>query len=68
MIDVPEANIGIPQWQQAIRDRCFHPTGAFVEYEKDWIYRSIPERFEQIVQACPDRVAVKDEFQELTYS
>lgn len=42
-----------------IRARCFHPNGMFVEFEKDEVETSIPERFENIVRRYPDRLAVK---------
>ena len=49
----------LPPEQQAIRDRCFHPTGKFVEFEKDEIEQSIPDRFEEQVRKYPQRLAVK---------
>jgi amino acid adenylation domain-containing protein len=44
--------------QQAIRDKCFHPSGAFVEFKREEIEQSIPERFERIVRQYPNRLAV----------
>ena len=58
----------LPSQQQAIRDKCVHPTGTFVEFKKEEIEQSIPERFEKIVELYPDRVAVSDRNQRLTYS
>src|SRR5687767_4493720 len=57
----------LPPEQQAIRDRCFHPSGAFVEFKKEEIEQSIPERFEKIVRVYPHRLAVKTKTQALTY-
>jgi len=39
------ANLSPPE-QQAIRVKCFHPSGNFVEFMKEEIEQSIPERFE----------------------
>lgn len=57
----------LPQEQQAIRDRCFHPTGTFIEFKKVAMERSITERFEQQVRLYPDRLAIKGGGYELTY-
>lgn len=53
--------------QQAIRDKCFHPKGTFVEFLKEEIEQSIPERFEKIVCKYADRIAVKATDTTLTY-
>jgi len=57
----------LPPEQQAIRDKCFHPTGTFIEFRKEEIEQSIPDRFEQQVQLYPHRLAVKTRSHELTY-
>ena len=53
--------------QQAIRDKCFHPSGKFIEFPKEDVETSIPERFEKIVGRFPDRLAVKMRNRTLTY-
>lgn len=53
--------------QRAIRAKCFHPTGTFVEFKEEDIDQSIPERFEQIVAKYRERVAVKTSNRTLTY-
>ncbi|MFQ5853285.1 MAG: AMP-binding protein, partial [Candidatus Binatia bacterium] len=58
---------GLPWQQQAIRARCFHPSGTFVEFKKEEIEQSIPDRFEQMAQKYPDRIAVKTKNHTLTY-
>ena len=58
----------LPPEQQAIRDKCFHPSGQFFEFKKEEIEQSIPERFEKIVRMYPDRVAVKTKNILLTYA
>src|SRR3972149_5991963 len=58
----------LPPEQQAIRAKCFHPSGVFVEFEKEEIEQSIPDRFEQIVARYPDRIAVKSANHVLTYA
>src|ERR1700694_3839973 len=57
----------VPPDQQAIRDKCVHPTGTFIEFKKEQIDQSIPERFEQIAHRYHDRTAVKMSNQLLTY-
>ncbi len=57
----------LPPEQQAIRDKCFHPTGTFVEFTKEEVEQSIPERFEKIVRQYPDRLAVKAGSRSLSY-
>jgi amino acid adenylation domain-containing protein len=58
----------LPLEQEAIRATCFHPTGTFVEFQKDEIEQSIPARFESIVRRYPDRIAVRSNNQTLSYS
>src|SRR5262245_51522261 len=57
----------LPPEQQAIRDKCFHPSGTFVEFPKEEIEQSIAERFEKIVAQYPDRLAVKMAGSSITY-
>jgi amino acid adenylation domain-containing protein len=57
----------LPPEQEAIRAKCFHPFGAFVEFPKEDVETSITERFEKIAGRFPDRIAVKMEKQTLTY-
>jgi len=53
--------------QEAIRAKCFHPSGIFVEFPMEDVDTSIPERFEKIVRAFPGRIAVKMGDRALTY-
>src|SRR5678815_2593945 len=57
----------LPPEQQAIRDKCFHPSGTFVEFPIEDVETSIPERFEKLVRKFPDRVAIKTQNQAFTY-
>lgn len=50
------------------RSRCFHPSGRFVEFKREEIEHSIPERFEKIARKYPDRLAVKTKNHLLTYN
>ena len=59
---------GLPSQQQAIRAKCVHPTGTFVEFAPEAIEQSIPNRFEQQVARHPERLAVKSRQQTLTYA
>ena len=40
----------LPPEQEAIRAKCFHPSGTFVEFPIEDVETSIPARFEKIVQ------------------
>jgi non-ribosomal peptide synthetase component F/acyl carrier protein len=57
----------LPPEQQAIRAKCFHPTGTFVEFPKEEVEQSIPDRFEKIVRQFHDRIAVKTSDGGLSY-
>ena len=59
--------MSLPSEQEAIRAKCFHPSGQFLEFPKEDLERSIPERFEKIVRAHPDHLAIKTPVEELTY-
>src|SRR5262245_534468 len=61
----PRANI--PELQQTIRDRCYHPLGTVMAFDKEQIEQSIPARFEQVVRQHPDRLATQTKGQKLTY-
>src|SRR6185436_12379996 len=61
----PASNL--PPEQEAIRAKCFHPSGTFIEFPKEEIEQSIPERFEKIVRLYPDRLAVRTTSRALTY-
>jgi len=50
-----------------IRAKCFHPSGNFIEFPKEDVETSIPERFEKIVRLYPDRLAVKEANRAITY-
>ena len=54
--------------QRALREKCFHPTGRFVEFAKGEIEQSIPKRFENICRRYPERAAVRTPNQSLTYA
>jgi len=59
MTNISTANSELPPKQRAIQDKCFHPTGRFVEFPKEDVEISIPARFEKIVRMYPDRIAIK---------
>lgn len=63
-----EIDSKLPPEQQAIRNKCFHPSGAFVEFPSDDVETSIPARFEKIVGLHANRIAVKTETHVATYS
>jgi hypothetical protein len=55
----------LPPDQEAIRAKCFHPAGTFVEFPQT--EQSIPERFESIARLYPARLAVKTGKHAFTY-
>ena len=57
----------LPLQQQQIRNRCFHPTGKFIEFSKEEIEQSVADRFEQQVRRHPNRLAIKTKSHKLTY-
>jgi amino acid adenylation domain-containing protein len=67
MSDSGKQSVKLPPEQQAILDRCFHPSGTFVEFPIEDVETSIPARFEKIVRMYPDRLAVKMASRALTY-
>src|ERR687883_48442 len=48
--------------------RRINLTDAFIRFEKEETEQSIPQRFEQQVSRCPDRLAVKTKSHQLTYA
>jgi amino acid adenylation domain-containing protein len=68
MSDSLKHAFSLPPDQQAIRNKCFHPSGSFVEFSEEEIEQSIPERFEKIVAQYPGRIAIKTRDKSLTYS
>src|SRR5712692_3142350 len=67
MSDRSKHILGLPPEQEAIRAKCFHPAGTFVEFAKEEIELSIPARFEKIVRLYPHQIAVKSADHEFTY-
>jgi amino acid adenylation domain-containing protein len=59
--------MNVPPEQEAIRKKCFHPSGEFVEFSQEDVDGSIPERFEKIVSLYADRPALKTKEREFTY-
>lgn len=48
MNDSLKHGVSLPPEQPAIRDKCFHPSGTFVEFPIEEVEQSIPERFEKL--------------------
>ncbi len=59
--------MNLPPDQEAIRGKCFNPSGTFVDFPNEDIETSIPARFEKIVRLYPGRIAVKFGEHSLTY-
>ena len=67
MSDSLKQGFQLPPEQQAIRDKCFHPSGTFIEFPIEEIETSITERFEKIVRLHPDRFAIEMDDERMTY-
>jgi len=67
MRDLTIPLLGLPSDQQAIWDKCFHPSGSFIEFPIKEIEQSIVARFEKIVAVYPERVAIKTKDRNVTY-
>jgi len=65
---VSDLSTYLPAEQQAIRAKCFHPSGAFVEFRNEEVEQSITDRFEKIVRQFPDRIAVRTRNETLSYA
>lgn len=57
----------LPRWQQRIRARCHHPAGTFSPFAIEDVEKSVPARFEAIVDQIPNRVAIKTLRHSLTF-
>jgi len=68
MSDSSKHRFALPPEQQAIRDKCFHPSGRFVKFPLEDVETSIPARFEKIVRQHGDRIAVITETGVVTYN
>src|SRR5262245_53688330 len=51
----------------AVRERCIHPSGAFVPFPAAATEQTVAARFEQIVRRHPDRLALQMGTHRLTY-
>ena len=67
MSDFSQRITNLPPEQEAIRAKCFHPTGTFVEFKREEVEQSIPERFEKMVRLHPQRLALESRDYGLTY-
>jgi len=55
MSDLSRAEADRSGEQRSIGDKSFHPGGLFVEFRKEEIEQSVPDRFEQQVTKYPER-------------
>ncbi|HUK39933.1 MAG TPA: non-ribosomal peptide synthetase, partial [Candidatus Acidoferrales bacterium] len=68
MGEVSRPFLSLPPEQDAIRAKCYHPTGAFVEFPIEDVETSIPSRFEKIAAKFPGRLAVRVPERQITYN
>ena len=65
--DDPLALEGLPASQQEIRERCWHPTGAWEPFDGLRAELSVPAQLRAVATRHPDRVAVLEPAGSLTY-
>lgn len=53
--------------QEAIKARCFHPTGTFIAFAPEDVEQTLPASFEKMVRKYPHRLAVRYAGCECTY-
>ena len=58
----------LPPEQEAIRAKCFHPSGTFVEFPIEDVETLIPDRFEKMVARYPNNWAIVTDSESLTYT
>ncbi len=58
----------VPEWQQVMIDRCYHPTGAWEEFPHADIEQPIGQRFEKMVALYPDRLAIQSDTSAFSYA
>ena len=58
MSDFTRNRTRLPPEQEAIRAKCFHPTGTFVEFKKEEVKQSIPKRLEKMVANTLEQIAI----------
>ena len=68
MSQISNKNFQLPPEQQAIWDKCFHPSATFIEFPLEDVETTIPKRFEKIARMYPDRIAVTTPEQAVTYA
>jgi amino acid adenylation domain-containing protein len=66
-VNTGSVNLESYDMQQDVIAKCFHPLGGFVEFKREDIEQSIPDRFEQMVRKYSDRIAVKSANGSVTY-
>jgi non-ribosomal peptide synthetase component F len=67
MTDDSRIRSEVPPEQEAIRAKCFQPTGTFVEFKPAEIEQTITARFEKQAALFPDQIAVRTRRHSLTY-
>ena len=53
--------------QQAIREKCVHPSGVFTEFSREDLQQTVASLFERQVRKSPLRLAIQTPVQALTY-
>src|SRR5262245_1967841 len=68
MTESAKETFKLPPEQEAIRAKCFHPSGTFVEFPIEDVETSIPARFEKMARMYPNHLAFKIADQTASYA
>jgi amino acid adenylation domain-containing protein len=68
MMEPFEANSYKYSGEESVRNYYAGPTHPFIEFKKQDVEQSIPDRFEQMVLNYPNQIAVKTSSHSITYS
>jgi amino acid adenylation domain-containing protein len=60
-------HLQLPPEQEAIRAKCFHPSGVFTPFPDITLDYSVPHRFQEIARIYPDRVAIETSKEKITF-
>jgi amino acid adenylation domain-containing protein len=68
MTELSRPTMHLPlQLQRPVQGRCVGPVKPFIEFNKEEIEQSIPDRFKKQVNKYPNRLAIKTKLHEFTY-
>jgi hypothetical protein len=67
MSSVFSGSMCLPPEQEAIRAKCFHPSGDFAPFLDLALDSSVPHRFQEIARKYPDSVTIETATENVTF-